>query len=132
MKSLVAAALCAALTASACASNPDSISASYVSPLAYQSYDCGQIRSELVRISNRVADVTGQQRRQANNDAWAMGVGLVLFWPALFFLAGGSDKKEELARLKGEYDALQVSATEKRCNFDAAPTTTAAVAAKVS
>lgn len=35
-----------------------------------------------------------------------MGVGLVLFWPALFFLAG-DDQKEELARLKGEYEALE-------------------------
>jgi len=43
-----------------------------------------------------------------------MGVGLVLFWPALFFLAG-SDKKDELARLKGEYDALEQAAIQKDC-----------------
>ncbi|WP_200241917.1 hypothetical protein [Lamprobacter modestohalophilus] len=43
-----------------------------------------------------------------------MGVGLVLFWPALFFLAGG-DKKDELARLKGEYDALEQAAIQKDC-----------------
>ncbi|HUH23634.1 MAG TPA: hypothetical protein VLZ51_06195, partial [Brevundimonas sp.] len=73
----------------------------------------------LVRIGQRVDEVTGQQRKQANNDAIAMGVGLVLFWPALFFLAGGNDKKEELGRLKGEYDALQQAAVAKRCNFEA-------------
>jgi hypothetical protein len=116
IKAIVAA--CAALSLAACATSPDKISASYVSPLQYQAYDCGQIRTELVRIGHRVDEVTGQQRKQANNDAIAMGVGLVLFWPALFFLAGGNDKKEELGRLKGEYDALQQAANGKRCNFE--------------
>ncbi|MEA3643102.1 MAG: hypothetical protein VBE63_24640 [Lamprobacter sp.] len=43
-----------------------------------------------------------------------MGVGLVLFWPALFFLAG-DDQKEELSRLKGEYEALQQAAIRQDC-----------------
>ncbi|MFZ4165689.1 hypothetical protein [Brevundimonas sp. NPDC058933] len=126
MKIKAVVACCAALSLAACATAPDKISASYVSPLQYQAYDCGQIRTELVRISQRVDEVTGQQRKQANNDAIAMGVGLVLFWPALFFLAGGNDKKEELGRLKGEYDALQQTAVTKRCNFEAQPAQTAA------
>jgi len=126
MKIKTVVACCAALSLAACATAPDKISASYVSPLQYQTYDCGQIRTELVRISQRVDEVTGQQRKQANNDAIAMGVGLVLFWPALFFLAGGNDKKEELGRLKGEYDALQQTAVTKRCNFEAQPAQAAA------
>lgn len=47
-----------------------------------------------------------------------MGVGLVLFWPALFFLAG-DDRSDELGRLKGEYEALETSAIQKKC--DVAP-----------
>lgn len=43
-----------------------------------------------------------------------MTVGLVIFWPALFFLAGG-DKKDELSRMIGEYDALDGIAIEKNC-----------------
>lgn len=129
MKIKAVVACCAALSLAACATAPDKISASYVSPLQYQTYDCGQIRTELVRISQRVDEVTGQQRKQANNDAIAMGVGLVLFWPALFFLAGGNDKKEELGRLKGEYDALQQTAVTKRCNFEAQPAQPAQAAA---
>ena len=112
-------AVCAALSLAGCATSPDKISASYVSPLQYQGYDCGKIRGELVRIGHRVDEVTGHQRKQASNDALAMGVGLVLFWPALFFLAGGNDKKEELGRLKGEYDALQQAAVTKRCDLEA-------------
>ena len=122
MKLKALAASCVALSMAACATAPDKISAAYVSPLQYQGYDCNQIRVELVRIGQRVDEVTGQQRREASNDAWAMGVGLVLFWPALFFLAGGNDKKEELGRLKGEYDALQSAAVQKQC-MNQQPTT---------
>ncbi len=45
-----------------------------------------------------------------------MGVGLVIFLPALFFLIG-DDKKEEIARLKGEFDALEQAAIQKNCSI---------------
>ncbi|MDP3173808.1 MAG: hypothetical protein Q8M88_05180 [Phenylobacterium sp.] len=108
-------ALMAALSVAACASSPDKIGATYVSPIQYSSYDCDQIRLEMVRLSAKVREVSGAQRNQASNDAVAMGVGLVLFWPALFFLAGGNDRKEELGNLKGQYDALTEAAIQKKC-----------------
>lgn len=114
MKPILTAALCASILAG-CASSPDRISAAYVSPIQYSGYDCDQVRSELMRVSGRVREVAGAQKQQANSDAIAMGVGLVLFWPALFFLAGGNDRKEELSRLKGEYDALEQAAIQKSC-----------------
>jgi hypothetical protein len=98
----------------ACATPPDKIPASYVSPLQYQGYTCNQVDQELIRVTNKVSEVTGQQQKEADKDAVAMGVGLILFWPALFFLIG-EDKKEELARLKGEYQALQDIAKQKEC-----------------
>lgn len=70
---------------------------------------------EMMRISFKVSEVAGHQKQQASNDAVAMGVGLVLFWPALLSLAGGNDRKEELAGLKGQYDALNQIAIEKKC-----------------
>lgn len=44
-----------------------------------------------------------------------MGVGLVVFWPALFFLGGTIRQEAEYARLKGEYDAVQQAAIEQKC-----------------
>jgi len=67
-----------------------------------------------MRLVSKVDEVTGNQRRRANNDAAAFAVGMILFWPALFFMANG-DQREELARLKGEHDALQQSAVQKNC-----------------
>ena len=104
-----------ALVAAGCASSPDSITAQYVSPLQYQSYSCEQLGAESQRIGVRVSEVTGQQQSKATSDAVATGVGVVLFWPALFFLGSGSDKKEELSRLKGESEAIQQAAIQKNC-----------------
>ncbi|GHB42073.1 hypothetical protein GCM10007094_34100 [Pseudovibrio japonicus] len=59
--------------------------------------------------------MTGDQEDAATADALIMGVGLLVFWPSLFLLAATDDNKEELASLKGEYDALQAAATKKRC-----------------
>ena len=98
-----------------CATSPEKISATYVSPLQYQSYSCTQLKEESLRVSSRVMEVTGQQKKEATKDAVAMGVGLVLFWPALFFLIG-DDKKEELGRLKGEYEALDKASIAKDCS----------------
>jgi hypothetical protein len=97
-----------------CASTAKNVSPAYVSPLQYQHYDCEQVEQELNRVGRRVNEVSGQQDRAANKDAVAMGVGLVVFWPALFFLIGG-DKEDELARLKGEYEALEQCAVDKKC-----------------
>jgi len=101
---------------SGCASQPDKISAAYVSPLQYTSYSCQQTKAELLRVNRKVVEVSGVQEDEANKDAVAMGVGLVLFWPALFFLMG-DDKKDELARLKGEYEALETAAIQKECDI---------------
>lgn len=117
MNKFVAATLCASLALASCASSPDDIGANYVSPMTYNSMSCAQLEGELLRVGNRVNQVTGRQRSQANNDALVMGVGLVLFWPALFFLKGNAGA-DELRQLKGEYDALHANATQKECGFE--------------
>jgi hypothetical protein len=99
-----------------CATKSQNITAQYVSPMQYNSLNCSQVEAEMIRVSNQVRTVAGVQDKEASNDAVAMGVGMVLFWPALFFLAG-DDKEQELAQLKGEHQALQQSAIQKECGF---------------
>lgn len=114
MKKTVVGALCAALAVSACASSPENVRSQYVSPAQYASYNCQEIETDLRAISQEVHVLTGQQRRRANQDAWATGVGIVVFWPALFFLMRG-DKQDDLARMKGEYEALVAQSRRKDC-----------------
>lgn len=108
--------LCAFLFA--CASSAKNVSATYVSPLAYQSYSCDQLREEYLRVTSKVMEISGRQDSAAKKDTVAMTVGMVVFWPALFFLIGG-DKSNELARLKGECDAIESSAIQKNCSIAA-------------
>lgn len=114
MKKLTVGVACAALMITGCATRAADISAQYVSPAHYSGLNCDQVREELVRVSTRVREVSGQQDRKANNDAVATGVGLIVFWPALFFLMS-DDHAAELGRLKGEYEALDRTARDKHC-----------------
>ena len=115
MKKLIGACALSALLAG-CASAPEDIRASYVPETYYANLSCEQTHGELVRVSDSVSDVTGQQRNKANNDKWAAGVGIVIFWPALIFLAVG-DKRDQLAHLKGQYDALVDHAAVLKCPY---------------
>lgn len=44
-----------------------------------------------------------------------MGVSLVLFWPALFFIDGDNPDAQEYARVKGEYLAVEQAYIKKNC-----------------
>lgn len=99
----------------ACASSPDTIEARYVSPVAYQTWNCEQLLDEQKRLGVEVQRVSGLQKENADADAAMMGVGLVLFWPALIGLAATKDRKEELGRLKGEYEAVNEQSRMQSC-----------------
>ncbi len=103
-----------ALTIAACASSSDKIEASYVSPMKYNSFNCSQMTQEYARLSQEASITNKQQNDIADNDAAAMGVGLILFWPALFFI-DTDDKREEVARLKGEIKAVEEVSISKDC-----------------
>ena len=107
-----------ALIVTGCASNPDKIQTSYVSPLQYKDYDCDQISGELERVSRRANDLHGSLKKTSDNDDAQMAVGVVLFWPALFFLEGGDGPEAiEYSRLKGEREALEKVAIKEKCDI---------------
>ena len=125
-----AAALAAAIALSGCATSSSNVAASYTSPMQYQSYDCAQLQAEAQRIHSRVNQLAGRLDEAATNDKVLMGVGLVLFWPALFALGGTKEQEADFARLKGEYDAVQQTMIAKKCAT--APSTAAAPASAAS
>ena len=99
-----------------CSTPPEKIKSSYVSPLQYNNFNCNQIRMEIQRVDRKLREVTESQRQEANKDAVAIGVGACLFWPALFMTIG-QDHSTELARLKGEFDALEQAAIHQECDI---------------
>ncbi|MEX0751602.1 MAG: hypothetical protein WD073_01575 [Xanthobacteraceae bacterium] len=115
-RTFIAAAI-VAVAISACAKRADQISAAYISPLTFQHLTCPQIAEEAQRISSRAAIITGTQDEKATRDAVAMGVGLIVFWPALFFVGGNDQQTAELARLRGEMEALEQVSLRKNCGI---------------
>lgn len=111
----------ACLLASGCATASKDIAATYVSPIQYQSYDCPQLVAELQRISGRVSQIGGRLDEAASNDKMITGAGVILFWPALFFIGGTKAQEQEYSRLKGEYDAVNQVAIQKKCDRPTPP-----------
>jgi hypothetical protein len=111
----------AAIVIAGCATSSSEIRPSYVSPLQYQSFSCQQIGAEAARISSRAAEVAGVQDSKREDDKIATGVGVIVFWPALFFIKGDGQTAAELARLRGEYEALEKIAIEKNCKVQFRP-----------
>lgn len=103
---------------SGCAKKADEIQPSYVSPVTYKSFSCRQIQEEGSRISARTGQLAGVQNKKATDDAVATGVALVLFWPAAFFIKGDKETASELARLKGEMDALEQASIQRKCGIE--------------
>jgi hypothetical protein len=116
LKKIALAALLAVQVAG-CATSSGDIRGSYVSPLQYNTFSCPQIAAEASRVAGRAAELAGVQDANRSNDQVAAGVGIVLFWPALFFMKGDGQNAAELARLKGEYEALERASIEKNCNM---------------
>jgi hypothetical protein len=128
----------AALTAfTGCSTTSKDVSAIYISPLQYNSYDCEQLAAEGQRIQIRASQLGGRIDESARNGNIATTAAVILFWPAAFFTGGGNKEQQaELSRLKGEQDAVEQSAIAKRCarsnstqTMPAAPAASAANAA---
>jgi hypothetical protein len=101
----------------ACASSSDKVAATYVSPVQYSSYSCNQIREETARLSSRAATAAGVQDQKRKDDQVVTAVGAVVFWPALFFIDGDNAHTAELARLKGEMEAVEQASVQKNCGI---------------
>ncbi len=106
---------------SGCAQSTHKIPAQYVSPLQYEGYSCKKLQGEMQSVSRRMAEVGGQVDQTASGDNAQMAIGMVLFWPALFFLDGDTPQAAEYGRLKGEFQALESAAIQKDCGFKIEP-----------
>ena len=111
---LAATLLAASVSLTACAASPALIKPAHVSSDRYAAFDCDQVRNELIRVSDRSRKLSGGQRFQAVTDPVVFGVGVAVFWPALFLL-GAPDHEDEISQLKGEYETLESTAIEKKC-----------------
>lgn len=109
MKSTIIIAAAACLVGS-CAKAPESIGASYISEVGYQNYTCEQLVTETVRLSAALTTASQQQDKARSNDV----VGVLLIGLPVSSMSG-DNIAPEIARLKGEQEAVRRAAVLKKC-----------------
>ncbi|MBF0588807.1 MAG: metal ABC transporter ATP-binding protein [Magnetococcales bacterium] len=98
-----------------CASRPENIPATYVSPSLYKSLDCDQISAKMNPISERITRLYASLGHKAEVDR-AQTVGGIFFIPIWLGLEGwDGPEAEELAHLKGQLNALNQVSNRKHC-----------------
>jgi hypothetical protein len=117
IKTFAALATALSLTAAGCASRSEDVAASYVSPTTYSGYSCRELRAEAERVSAAARAAAGVQDSARTKDTVATTAAIVVFWPAAFFVGGNSAQTGELARLKGQMQALQDASIQKKCGI---------------
>ena len=120
MKLFVSAAL-TCLLLSGCATKPEDIAPSYVSTNNYSNMSCKQLQAEAENVSAAAQQATGAQSKKAGSDAAMMGVGLIVFWPALLFMKGDGASATNVAELKGQMNAIESVNRQKNCGIQFAP-----------
>ncbi|MDX6807143.1 hypothetical protein [Terrihabitans rhizophilus] len=109
----------AVLGTAACAQKPETIQASYISDVGYQSWRCDQLAGEAPRIEAALAQASAQQNQTRSNDT----AGVIFLGLPVSSMSGGN-VAPEIARLKGEKEAIRRAMTLKDCGR-AAPASSA-------
>lgn len=100
----------AVLSLAGCAADPRDISPAYVSPVNYHNWNCEQLAGEGHRLVAALSDASQRQENARTNDTVAvLLVGLPLG------SMSGQNVAPEVARLKGEHEAVYKAAIEKGC-----------------
>ena len=115
MRNLGIVVLCAALIG--CASSAADITATYLSPVQYSSYNCQQLGLEAQSVSARAAALSGAQDSQRTKDAVATTAAVIIFWPAAFLVGGDKQTAAELGQMKGQLVAIEQASIAKKCNI---------------
>jgi hypothetical protein len=104
--------------AAACAPTPESIQPAYVSEVPFQSWTCQQLGEEQLRLSSALASASGQQNTARSNDV----AGVILLGLPIGSMSGQSIAPQ-IARYKGEQEAVHRAIIRNQCTEVARPAT---------
>lgn len=106
--------LAAALLAG-CASRSGDVAPRPTDPAAYATWGCDRLYDEIDAVQQHAADVAYAVDSRAGNNMIALGLGVTVFWPALLAMRPDGLEAEQLAELKGRYEALRVVVARRPC-----------------
>ena len=104
-----------AVALASCATRAVDVAPAAANPADFAAWDCARIDDEQDAVQQRAADVAYAVDERAGNNIMALGVGLTVFWPALFAMRPAGLEAEDLARLKGRYETLKTVSSLKGC-----------------
>lgn len=104
-----------ALLLAGCATRSADVKPTPANPADFATWDCDRIHDEQDAVQQRAADLAYAVDERAGNNIVAMGVGVTVFWPALLAMRPAGLEAEELARLKGRFEALGVAERRQGC-----------------
>lgn len=90
-----------------------------IDPAQFANWPCERLHQEADRVQLAAADLAYAGDSRAGHNVNAMGLGVIVFWPALLAMRGDGLEAVELRRLKGRYDALQRTALSRGCSWPA-------------
>lgn len=105
----------AAAALAGCATRSADVAPRSTDPAAYISWGCERVYDEIDLVQRRAADVAYAVDSRAGNNLIALGLGVTVFWPALIAMRPDGLEAEQLAELKGRYEALQQVARQRPC-----------------
>lgn len=94
---------------SACASRPESISASYVSHERYIAGDCARLATQMSDARAELAKVSEMQNSKATEDAWGV------FLLGIPFSQLNGDHAGDVAKCKGQVEAIETAQIKNSC-----------------
>ena len=98
-----------------CATRSANVAPQRADPDEFAAWTCERIDEESDRVQFRAADVAYAVDARVGNNMIALGVGLTVFWPALLAMRPDGMEAQELAALKGRFEALQAAARKRGC-----------------
>lgn len=113
------AALMTLVLGTGCASRSGEVRPKPSDPAAYALWTCDRLFDETDAVQQQAADVAYAVDSRAGNNMIAMGLGVTVFWPALLAMRPDGPEAQELAALKGRFEALRSVALAKTCGTPA-------------
>jgi hypothetical protein len=110
--------LSAVVLIGACSSAPKSneVSAAYIPIAQYNNYTCDQLISEAESVRRSVPALESAVDKHRENQTGVEVVTWILFFPAALALDKGEATSSQLAKARGELQAIQTALLAKHCN----------------
>jgi len=112
---VLGAAVLGAAVLAGCATRSGNVAPRASDPAAYAGWDCTRLHDEIDTVQQRAADVAYAVDTRVGNNMIALGLGVTVFWPALLAMRPDGMEAEQLAELKGRYEALRTVVARQSC-----------------